>query len=360
MHGLDRAISDRHGIDSIRQWSPTRPFRIRIAVAFEIDDGRAAYDFSIDSKNGQFSISKEDALLEHVQEVSSEDEDGKPEDYWFMARTRLLRALDGSYQITKQQVGIEPTDGPPDWRLLDKATATGSGGKLDQSDDLALFTRHAWELTRLRRACSQFQAYSIFPNTLRQPQEPSNETYLLPEGRNLASVFKRMRRTRRGVEAINQITEAMRKLLPSLERISILSVGGYLVPQFHMMERERRHIFNVSQLSDGTLRVFGLLTALYQEPKPDVIALEEPEQTINPGVLPVLADSIKEVSKRTQIFITTHSPHLLDQFDPNDVISVDIENGRTRVGKVGQVQIDAVRHRLFTLGELLISEGLHP
>jgi predicted ATPase len=169
-----------------------------------------------------------------------------------------------------------------------------------------------------------------------------------------------MRRTKRGSEAISQIVDAMKLILPNLERISILNVGGFLVPQFHVAEvGGRSHTFNVAQMSDGTLRVLGLLTALYQEPRPAIIALEEPEQTVNPGVLTVLADCIKEVSRRSQVIVTTHSPNLLDQFEPADVRTVELVGSKTRVGQVGTTQLGAVRDRLFTLGELMVAEGLH-
>ncbi len=233
--------------------------------------------------------------------------------------------------------------------------------KLDQSDEL-IFGNIGLQTYcgQTRRILSNFQAYSIYPNTLRVPQDPSNETYLSSEGRNLASVFKRMRKSKIGLEAINQITDAMRSLHPNLERISVLSVGGYLVPQFHMIEaNSKRHIFNVSQMSDGTLRILGLLTALYQQPRPSVIALEEPEQTVNPGILTVLAEAIKEVSKSTQVLVTTHSPNLLDHFEPSDVRAVEMVAGKTRVGRISKVQLEVVQERLFSLGELLVTNGLH-
>ena len=180
------------------------------------------------------------------------------------------------------------------------------------------------------------------------------------EGRNLASVFKRMRRTKRGLEALSQIVDAMRSILPNLDKISILSVGGYLVPQFHMIEPSgKSHTFNVSQMSDGTLRMLGLLTALYQQPRPAVIALEEPEQTVNPGILTVLADAIKEVSRRTQVIVTTHSPNLLDQFAPDQVRAVELRGALTTIAIVSSTQMSVVKDRLFTLGELLVSEGIH-
>ncbi|MBF0374731.1 MAG: ATP-binding protein [Alphaproteobacteria bacterium] len=121
--------------------------------------------------------------------------------------------------------------------------------------------------------------------------------------------------------------------------------------------------FNVDQMSDGTLRVLGLLVALYQQPAPATIALEEPEQTVHPGVLRVLAEAIEEVSDTRQILVTTHSPDLLDRFDPAQmskrVIAVEMENGVTTAKPLNAAQIEAVRSNLFTLGQLMSIEGLH-
>ncbi|MEM1204466.1 MAG: AAA family ATPase, partial [Acidobacteriota bacterium] len=138
-------------------------------------------------------------------------------------------------------------------------------------------------------------------------------------------------------------------------------LGGLMVPTFRVTESDgKKHDFNVSQISDGTLRVLGLLTALYQPTRPATLAMEEPEQTVNPGVLAVLAEAIEEVSNHSQILVTTHSPELVDKFeDPKVVQAVDMVDGKTQIGPVHPDQISAVKDRLFSLGELMSVEGLH-
>lgn len=364
-HGLDRAFSDRHGVESVRQWSPTRPYRIILETVHSDTDYWAKYNVAIDSAKGDYQIVREEIDIRESLGVTFENsETDDLEEGVQYQRTHTRRDKDGRIKKKSWRVAYSADDAPKftpqSLTAWDGETADEEDIKADILDELLLNHRARWEYGSLRRRIVDFQAYSIFPNTLRVPQEPSNETFLAPEGRNLASVFKRMRRTKRGSDAISQITDAMRSILPNLERISILSVGGFLVPQFHMLEPNgKRHIFNVAQMSDGTLRVLGLLTALYQEPRPSIVALEEPEQTINPGILSVIAESIKEVSRRTQVIITTHSPHFLDQFDPGQVRTVEFEEGRSKVSEVGLTQIEVVRERLFTLGELLVSEGLH-
>ncbi len=364
-NGLDRAIGDRHGIESVRQWSPTRPFRL--SMTLNLDEGekfKGKYQFSIDSARGEIRVFHEDAEIYEQSDIF--ESNNKTELQILHSKKVFKRNQKGKIEITEWNYLASPEDEPFNPSIFfESPSLYGSKPEVrsltfPQPDELYLGSRSPWQFGSLRSRLANFQAYSIFPNTLRMPQDPSNETFLAPEGRNLASVFKRMRRSSRGVEALNQITEAMQAIMPNLERISILSLGGYLVPQFHIIEPSgKKHVFNVSQLSDGSLRVLGLLTALYQVPRPSIIALEEPEQTVNPGVLTVLADSIKEVSRRSQILVTTHSPNLLDEFPPEAVKTVEYVGGRTRVDNVSANQMHIVRDRLFTLGELLVSEGLH-
>ena len=154
----------------------------------------------------------------------------------------------------------------------------------------------------------------------------------------------------------------MRLVVPELENITVQSVGGFVTPQFRIFDpgsATKSHTFNVSQMSDGTLRILGLLVALYQDPRPSIIALEEPELTVHPGVLQLISDSILEVAETTQILVTTHSPVLIDKFDPSHVFAVESKGGVTVARPLSNIQKDAVKKRLFSLGELMTVEGLH-
>jgi len=71
---------------------------------------------------------------------------------------------------------------------------------------------------------------------------------------------------------------------------------------------------SAAALSDGTLR-FLLLIAILATPAPGaLIAIDEPEAGLHPGMFPIVADLALGASDRTQIVFTTHSPQLLDAF----------------------------------------------
>jgi predicted ATPase len=61
---------------------------------------------------------------------------------------------------------------------------------------------------------------------------------------------------------------------------------------------------------------------------------------------------------RGQIFVTTHSPTLMDLFSPKDIIWARFRDGVTTSGRIGKRQMEVVRRQLFSVGELIIAEGL--
>jgi predicted ATPase len=111
--------------------------------------------------------------------------------------------------------------------------------------------------------------------------------------------------------------------------------------------------FDVSALSDGTLRFIALATLFLQpkELRPSVILVDEPELGLHPKAITLLASMVEAVSAHTQVIITTQSPLLLDHFDPESVIVADRVNEATtftrlkREGLVGWL-------KTYSLGQL--------
>lgn len=213
----------------------------------------------------------------------------------------------------------------------------------------------------LAEEITSFAAYAIYPNTIRTPQSVSNEDMLADSGSNLASIIKRMTSHSRRKNR-ESLVESLRAVLPIIDNIEIRSAGGFYVPVFRVKEPNGDlHDLNMSQISDGTLRMLGLLSAFYQPNAPLKIALEEPEQMIHPGLLPVLVDAARDYSlssdRDNQLFLTTHSPNLLDLFDADDIIRAQFKDGVTVCGPILHRQKDLISRSLFSAGEIMIAEG---
>jgi predicted ATPase len=203
---------------------------------------------------------------------------------------------------------------------------------------------------------------TIYPNTLKKPALPDRDTELAESGDNWASVIKALKRSPKGRDALERIYDAMRAVLPTFEEVSIQTVGSYLVPLFKFRVEGEGTLasFDPVQLSDGTLRLFGILLAAYQLPRPKLLVIEEPEQTIYPGALAVLADVFKEIGRNTQVLITTHSPHLVQFFDPSQIRVAIMHNGVTQIRPIHPHQMEAVNEGLLSLEEFMTTEGLRP
>ena len=68
--------------------------------------------------------------------------------------------------------------------------------------------------------------------------------------------------------------------------------------------------FGAHELSDGTLKYLCLLGALMGYRLPSLIALNEPEASLHPSLLPPLARLIARAAQRTRVWIVTHSEAL--------------------------------------------------
>lgn len=86
-------------------------------------------------------------------------------------------------------------------------------------------------------------------------------------------------------------------------------------------------IFTASSLSDGSLRFICMATLLLQPELPHLIILDEPELGLHPTAISVLAGLLKKAAIRSQVLISTQSVNLVNEFEPENVIVVDREEG---------------------------------
>lgn len=88
--------------------------------------------------------------------------------------------------------------------------------------------------------------------------------------------------------------------------------------------------FNASHLSDGSLRFIALVTLLMQPKLPKVIIIDEPELGLHPIAINKLSGLIKSAAaKDCQIIVSTQSVTLLNNFEAEDIITVDKENNQS-------------------------------
>ncbi|MBZ5714654.1 AAA family ATPase [Nannocystis pusilla] len=319
--GLGGAINDRNGIETCRRWNRSHgghPYNVSFRLELLLPGGPASYEFELTGSTvAEYRIKSERAVIRGGDELTLHVSDGK-----------LLKAPDGLAPAVDDQ----------------NLTLPLVGGDL--------------RFRPLFQALRSIAVYSIYPNTLRRPQQYSAVKPMAKHGENWVSILKDQ------VEETwkPDLIAALNKLTGDIADIDIVRAAGYLVVRFRRRIEKKKSSaekwFDANQESDGTLRVAGIITALLQDPAVPVIAIEEPELTVHPGAIPLVADFLQQASHRSQVIVTTHSPELLDCVDASTirVVSRSPERG-TAVSPMAASQRDVVRRGLLSLGEVLRLEG---
>ena len=142
---------------------------------------------------------------------------------------------------------------------------------------------------------------------------------LSANGDNLGTVLHEVLNRFKYRSTADELRDFLRAAYPAFEDIHCETTYG--APQVLVGVREKgmsRPMYPMD-LSDGMLRFLCLAAALLNPASPPLIAIDEPELGLHPGLLPVVAEMIKAASERTQVLVTTHSPDLLNCFNISDV-----------------------------------------
>nr|WP_314550299.1 AAA family ATPase [uncultured Ottowia sp.] len=341
---LDDAIRKREGIVRLLQYYKTRPYQISLNFTFRNESEEFEYCLKLSGKsNGDWRILKESLKpLEPTAQI----------EYGIRYERNSQKKL---------IVGQDKIEGFPEHRLALGTLwrqAINTDHQLQNSPSEKNDSRR-WPIPlgyRIIGEVSHWNHCTIYPNILKKPANPDRSRLVLEEsGENWATVIKSAKPA-----VMERIYEAMQAVLPDFQRVEVETVGSYLIPRFFFASGEETIAFDPIQLSDGTLRLFGILLAAYQQPAPRLLVIEEPEQTIYPGALAVLADVFSEISETTQVIITTHSPHLISHFTPDQIRVAYLQNGLTQIANIHPHQMEAIHEGLMSLGEFMATEGLQP
>jgi predicted ATPase len=209
--------------------------------------------------------------------------------------------------------------------------------------------------------------YNLNPDEIRELQPPDTGEVLKRDGSNLASVLSMM--SKENTEGFERVVAFLSKVVPGIQAIDVKHVGKKETLEFRQLVGNSKDAwrFMAENMSDGTLRALGVLTALFQSSgqaakRVPFVGIEEPEVAVHPGAAGVLRDGLVTASKTTQIAVTSHSPDLLDDKDlpVESILAVVNRNGETAIAPPDEAGRSAIRDRLYTAGELLRLNQIEP
>jgi predicted ATPase len=117
------------------------------------------------------------------------------------------------------------------------------------------------------------------------------------------------------------------------------------------------HFFSVSNLSVGTTRLLQMVVSILFDQR-SLMLIEQPEDSIHPGLLQKLISILRTYSHETQILFTTHSLAVLDILHPEEILLATAPEGSTTVRKLTPDEIE--RAKSFLENEGSLSDFLEP
>ena len=188
---------------------------------------------------------------------------------------------------------------------------------------------HYPHLAAARRELESWLFFYFEPRERMRAANPVKEVrHIGLMGEELAAFLNTMKATDerqfRGVE------KALHALMPNIDGIEVevsdlgevelrLKEGGVAIP--------------ARVLSEGTLRMLGLLALTGVDDAPALVGFEEPENGVHPRRIQLIAELLKtqETLRQTQYMVTTHSPILPDLLADSSLFVTNRIDRKTRI-----------------------------
>jgi predicted ATPase len=218
---------------------------------------------------------------------------------------------------------------PDDFRLALEWRYGGEGTNRREKIDSAVPFQEVWGRgSNLARVLGPAMLYHFDARQIAAASYSTEENPTLEEdGSNTAVVLAALKLERE--EAFEQIESELRKIVPNIQRVRVrrirmsqqstseIRVGNKIFLDFKGASDVPAHA-----ASEGTLVSLALLTALCSPNRPQLLLLDDIDQSLHPQAQMELMRELKRLLESfptVQLVATTHSPYILDELDPADI-----------------------------------------
>ncbi|MET3924434.1 AAA family ATPase [Devosia sp. 2618] len=211
----------------------------------------------------------------------------------------------------RRPVALLDRKGPSAWARNGDGARSLATDRLLSSETALTELRGYPEIDAVRETIAAWRFFHGFrtdaDSKLRRPSLAVTSPMLEADGSNLAAVFATLRHIR---EDSVDLDAAIDDAFPGA-RLSVPMPERYASFTMRFPDMPKRE-FAANELSDGTLQFLALMGALLAYRLPPLIALNEPESSLHPELLPALARIIGKAAQRTQVWVVTHSSILAE------------------------------------------------
>lgn len=173
---------------------------------------------------------------------------------------------------------------------------------------------------------------------VRMPQALSPARTPGTNGEDLLSCLYTLRETER--DRFEAVEDTLKAAFPAFQRLEFPPHAGGLLTLGWRDENFTRPIY-ANELSEGTLRFIWLATLLQSPGLPRVVLIDEPEVSLHPEMLRLLADLMREASDRAQLIVATHADRFVRFLSPDELLVCDgDEQGGMTVNWADQLDLE--------------------
>lgn len=212
-------------------------------------------------------------------------------------------------------------------------------------------------IVALLRQCSTYQFHDTSMSAAIHNRWDVTESFRLrSDGGNLAAVLLDLRNT--DGKRFELIVRQICRVLPTFKDFVLEEEAGKVLLRW--VSRQSDKVFGSHLTSDGSLRLFCLLTLLNLPPDrlPDVMFFDEPELGLHPHAITLVAEMFKRLSKKRQIFIATQSPYLVDCFELENIIVASANNGETVLRNLPREQYQEWLDDEYLLSDIWLKQAV--
>lgn len=187
---------------------------------------------------------------------------------------------------------------------------------------------------------------------LRTSADIHDNKILKEDGSNLASFLYLLQQ--KSPFNFKRIEKTIQSVAPFFEQFN-LSPDRLSASKIRLEWQEVDHpdaYFSAHHLSDGTLRFIAMTTLLLQPDLPEIVIIDEPELGLHPVAINKIAAMIKSATtKGSQFIISTQSVDLLNNFSPEDIVTVDKYDNQSSFNRLDEKNLQQWLND-YSLGDL--------
>lgn len=193
------------------------------------------------------------------------------------------------------------------------------------------------------REFSKIKSFNIDPNIARQSCDLTEPKEMMGNGKYLANALYSLSKSHSELEDINSLLEQIitnhKEVKPSISETSF--------KRYFSLIDEQENVYDSNSLSDGTIKLIGLLAGIATQKEKTTI-IEEPENYLHPFANKLLIAYLRETFKEGICLITSHSETILNQVKPSELIICKLKDCYTESFRI---------HGLKNVEELIRSTG---